>query len=98
MRNVLQNGQFTAEQLLHLPDDEQRHELLAGRLVSEPPASWPHGAVAARVSRILSAFVSQRRLGVVASNDTGFVLARSPDTVRGPDVAYVSQARVDRAG
>jgi Uma2 family endonuclease len=29
-------------------------------------------------------------------NDTGFVLARDPDTVRGPDVAFVCRARVER--
>src|SRR5690606_9864068 len=33
------------------------------------------------------------RLGVVLTCDTGFVLHRKPDTVRAPDVAFVSHER-----
>jgi Uma2 family endonuclease len=34
---------------------------------------------------------------VVLGNDAGFILARSPDTVRGPDVSFVSRVRYDTA-
>jgi len=47
----------------------------------------------ARISNLLSNFVGSRRLGVVYTGDTGFVLARQPDTVRGPDVAFLSNER-----
>lgn len=32
------------------------------------------------------------------SNDTWFVLSRSPDTVRGPDVSFVTRERFERVG
>ena len=47
---------------------------------------------------MLMNFVQSRRLGVVYAGDTGFVLARSPDTVRGPDVAFVTRERFEAVG
>ena len=83
----------TAEQLYKLPDDGLRYELLRGTLVSEPVPGRLHGRTVARISKLLSNFVDSRRLGVVYTGDTGFVLARQPDTVRGPDVAFLSNER-----
>jgi len=83
----------TAEQLYELPDDGLRYELLRGALVSEPVPGRLHGRTVARISKLLSNFVDSRRLGVVYTGDTGFVLARQPDTVRGPDVAFLSNER-----
>ena len=77
----------TAEQLYELPDDGIRHELLRGTLVSEPLQGGLHGRTVSRITKLLTNFVDPRRLGVVYTGDTGFVLARQPDTVRGPDVA-----------
>lgn len=84
---------LTAEQLYELPDDGRRHELLRGTVVSEPLPSRLHGRTVTRFSELLSGFVRARRLGAVYTGDTGFVLARHPDTVRGPDVAFVSAER-----
>jgi Uma2 family endonuclease len=83
----------TAEQLYELPDDGLRYELLRGMLVSEPVPGRLHGRTVARISKLLSNFVDSNRLGVVYTGDTGFVLARQPDTVRGPDVAFLSDER-----
>jgi len=89
---------MTADQLLALPDDDRRHELVAGSVVSEPPASFRHGDIAAEVFRRLIEFVRREDLGRVVSTETGFLLARDPDTVRAPDVAFVSHSRFQRAG
>jgi Uma2 family endonuclease len=88
----------TAEELLALDDDHRRHELVAGFVVSEPPASFRHGAVAAEVFARLIEFVKQEDLGRVVSTETGFLLGRNPDTVRAPDISFVSRSRVERAG
>ena len=88
----------TADQLLEFPDDGRRHELVGGWVVSEPPASFRHGDVAAEVFRHLIDFVRRNDLGRVVSTETGFLLARDPDTVRAPDVAFVSRATIERAG
>jgi Uma2 family endonuclease len=89
---------MTAEDLDLLPDADSKHELQEGILVAEPLPGRPHGRVASAVAELLRAHVRRHRLGVVYANDTGFVLSRSPDTVRVPDVAFVSRARNEAAG
>ena len=79
-----------------MPDDGFNYELQAGMLVSEPLPGGRHGSVTAAVAEILRAYVRKHRLGVVFAGDSGFVLARKPDTVRGPDVAFVSRERFER--
>ena len=85
---------MTVEDFYALPDDEVKLELQAGVLISEPLPGFRHGRVAAAIAELLGAHVRRLRLGVVVSNDSGFLLARTPDTVRGPDVAFVSRDRV----
>lgn len=81
-----------------MPDDGYKYELEAGMLVSEPLPGFRHGRVMMRMGELLSAHVRKRQLGVVIVGDSGFILARRPDTVRGPDVAFVSQARFEESG
>ena len=89
---------MTAEELLRLPDDGQRHELIAGELTTMPPSGAEHGRVAVRFTGPLSHYVAAHRLGEVFAAETGFLLARDPDTVRAPDVAFVSRERIAAAG
>ncbi|MBT8136797.1 MAG: Uma2 family endonuclease [Gammaproteobacteria bacterium] len=84
---------MTLDDLYRLPDNELLYELVNGWLVSEPPPGVRHGRVAGRIVAILDACVRQHGAGVVVTCDTGFVLHRSPDTVRAPDVAFI---RMDR--
>ena len=69
-------------------------ELVDGRVVPVTPAGARHGDVVARVTRLLANFVDARRLGKVLAGDAGFILRRDPDTVRAPDVAFVTAARL----
>ena len=85
--------QLTAEDLYRLPADGQTHELVEGFLLSEPPPGAEHGRVEARIVGLVIAFVRANALGTVYCGDAGFVLARGPDTVRGPDLAFVSAGR-----
>jgi len=93
----LREGERTVEDLYDMPDDGYRHELQAGLLVSEPLPGGRHGMVTAAVAEILRAHARKHRLGVVFAGDSGFILARSPDTVRGPDVAFVSRVRYEQS-
>ena len=85
---------MTAEELLrtHLPD--KRVELVRGVLVVREPAGFRHGAVSAALARLLGDHVAAHRLGLVLAAETGFQLATAPDTVRAPDVAFVSRERL----
>jgi Uma2 family endonuclease len=89
---------MTVEDLYVMPDDGFNYELQAGLLVSEPLPGGRHGRVVAAVAELLRAHVKNHRLGVVFAGDSGFVLARKPDTVRGPDVAFVSRERFELGG
>ena len=87
---------LTAEHLYSIPDDDHRYELDAGRLVVMEPPFFDHGMVTMRVAVTVADFVAKGRLGAVVCGDSGFVLRRGPDTVRGPDVAFVRAERVPR--
>ena len=88
----------TAEDLLHMPQDGFRYELVRGEMRKMAPAGHVHGRVAMKLSAALFQHVEAHRLGVVYAAETGFLLSRDPDTVLAPDVAFVSQARIEEAG
>jgi Uma2 family endonuclease len=90
--------QVTANELLHMPDDDFRYELVRGELRQMNPAGNVHGRIAVRVTWRLAQHVEENRLGTVYAAETGFRLASDPDTVRAPDVAFVSQARIEAVG
>src|SRR3712207_3558816 len=79
---------------LSLPDKQV--ELIRGRLVVREPPGTRHGIIAARLAYFLSDFVQHHGAGVVAAQDTGFKIARDPDTVRAPDVAFIVRPRSDQ--
>jgi Uma2 family endonuclease len=82
----------TAEDLLAL--GEGRRELIAGRVVEMTPAGAGHGAVGMTIGAAVLAHAQRTAAGVVFAADTGFRLARDPDTVRAPDVAFVAAPRL----
>jgi Uma2 family endonuclease len=84
---------MTAEELLQLPSSE-RYELVKGVLVEmAPPPGSEHGSLANQLAYLLTHYIRQHDLGRVFAAETGFRLARNPDTVRAADVAFVSKAR-----
>ena len=83
---------LTADDLLAMPDDGMRRELIQGELIEMPPASDDHGFVGDGLPWRMSAFGSERGLGRGRLAETGFQLA--PDTVLAPDYAYVSYERM----
>jgi Uma2 family endonuclease len=62
--------------------------------VVREPAGLAHGVVAARLGEHVAAFVRLHALGLVVAAETGFTLARDPDTVRAPDVGFIRRDRV----
>jgi Uma2 family endonuclease len=89
---------ITADELLRLPNDGMRHELVGGVLRTMSPGSFPHGRVIARFTGSLQPYVLAYGLGEVCGAETGFLLARDPDTVRAPDVAFVGRERLAEVG
>ena len=89
---------MTAEELLHLPDDGMRHELIDGELRTMAPPGGEHGGAAGAIHSHLGCFVYDHPIARVLAAETGFILRRNPDRVRAPDVAVLSIQRIPAEG
>ena len=81
-----------------MPDDPRdRYELLEGRLIRMSPVGFDHGRTVTRLLFLLEHHLQDTRDGIVVT-EVGFELASNPDTVFGPDVAFVRSDRVPARG
>ena len=81
---------ITAEEFAMMDEfDDVRRELVNGELVDLPPNPPSHGISQVNAGMALMGFVRPRRLGAALIR-SGFHISRNPDTVRAPDVAFVS--------
>ncbi len=74
-------------------------ELVEGEIVEMSKPGRKHGIITMRLAMKISNFVDASDLGEVPAAETGFLLERNPygrDTVRGLDIAFVSQSRVPK--
>lgn len=85
---------LTADDLLRLHSEGVKGELIMGVLHKKLPSGLEHGQIVANHLMVLGPFVKARRLGRVFGSDTGVQLERGPDTVREPDVAFISAERM----
>ena len=85
---------MTADELLRTSLPDKRVELVRGVLVVREPTGYRHGDVTARITKRLMDVVDAGGLGRVLAAETGFKLSADPDTVRAPDVAFISRARL----
>ena len=89
---------MTAAELLALPEDGQRHELVKGELRSMAPAGGVHGDTAGTIHLHLGRFLYEHPVGRILAAETGFHVGQDPDTVRAPDVAVVRVERIPPEG
>ncbi len=90
--------QVTADELFAMPKDGFRYELVKGELRKMSPAGGEHGAIIVKITIRLGQHVESNNLGVCFGAETGFKIATDPDTVRAPDVAFVSRERIPESG
>lgn len=88
---------MTAEEFLHMPDDGFRHELIMGELVEMPPPGQYHAEIGSIVDGSLGPYVRGARIGK-ALTEYGCILSFGPDTVRAPDLSFISRERLDAVG
>ena len=81
---------LTADDLLRLYSEGVRGELIRGVLHETMASGEEHGEIVMNLGIILGGFVKPRRLGRLVGSDVGVRLEREPDTVREPDLAFVS--------
>src|SRR3954462_15993228 len=85
---------LTAEELLRTSVPIKRTELVRGHLVVREPAGWRHGGGTMNLPPRLARHVDLTGAGKIVAAETGFTLFRGPDTVRAPDIAFVSRERL----
>ncbi len=95
---IMKTSAVTSDELLRMPNDGHRYELLDGELRKMAPAGQKHGRIIINITTPLDQYVRANQLGAVYAAETGFQLTRNPDTVRAPDVAFVSSERLAKLG
>ena len=85
---------LSAADLLRLYSDGVRGELIRGVLCETMPTGQEHGEIVVSLSAALWNFVNPRSLGRLTASDSGVWLERDPDTVREPDIAFTSAAKI----
>jgi Uma2 family endonuclease len=87
-------GKMTYQDLLRLPEDRLRHELIEGEHIVSPSPILRHQQIAFNLAFAIETFVRPRALGKVFMAPLD-VLFSQLDVVE-PDVLYVSQANAHR--
>ena len=102
LEQTLEKIMMTADEFFDSPYS-RGFELVRGKIVPRGgnfelnmPTGALHGVVTEELASRLSYFVRENKLGRVFTAETGFVLAEG--TVRGADVAFVSQEKIAEFG
>lgn len=82
---------MTADDLLALPQDGFRYELIEGELRKMEPAGFFHGISGIDLTEYLNRYVRENDLGRVTMAETGFRIEGDPDTVLAPDIGFVAR-------
>ena len=85
---------LTADDLLRLHSQGVKGELIRGVLHKTMPAGLKHGEIVMLLGARFVAHVVPAGLGRVFGSDTGVQLEWDLDTVREPDIAFVSATRL----
>lgn len=89
---------LTAEDFFRLYSHKEGHyELVRGEVIEMAPPGGVHGGIAANITSALHPYVRQHNLGRVVVG-SGLCLECRPDTVRGPDVAFIRRERIPEEG
>jgi Uma2 family endonuclease len=85
---------ITAEEFWQSPENSKHSELVRGEVIETMPPGKEHGTIALKVGALLLQWAEQGA-GGKSGVEAGFILARDPATVRGPDAYYISPERAE---
>lgn len=86
---------YTAEEYAEL-DDNRRTELVRGVLQVREPPGLAHGFTAVEIACAIRIYMDTHPIGLTFV-ESGYVTERGPDTVRGPDVSFMTYERAKGA-
>jgi Uma2 family endonuclease len=82
---------ITDDELLQLPEDGNKYEVVDGELVVSPGAGLRHERVIMRLATRLGLFVDERQLGEILGSNLLYKL--SSGNRRGPDLSFIAAER-----
>lgn len=83
---------ITDEELLQLPKNGNKYEVVKGQLVMSTGAGFRHENIVGELVTRLRSFANERRLGLVLPSNLLYVLPSG--NRRGPDVSFIAADRV----
>ena len=95
IESVGNNTAVTGEQLLEM-DGMGRVELVKGEIIELMPTGYKHGFIEALIAFFLMSYIREHKLGHLLIGEAGIYTRRNPDTVRGVDIAFVSNERMSQ--
>jgi Uma2 family endonuclease len=87
----------TAEELWQMGGRGENFELVKGELVEMTPPGETHGHAALSLGSRLFNFVEIHKLGKMMV-ESGYKLSANPDTVRAPDISFLSATKIPTDG
>ncbi len=90
---VMGTRPITADELLTMHSEGKRGELIRGVFCPTMPTFEEHGAIVAKLVMLLGTVVLPNKLGRLMASDSGVQLEWDPDTVREPDIAFITEER-----
>lgn len=85
---------LTLDEYFAISDPNQPTELVRGRIVPMNLTAKRHGITCGNIYATLREFARRTGKGRAMTNDACVITEKDPDTVRGPDVCYVSYDRL----
>jgi len=90
---AVQERLLTADEFEKLPNDGKKYELVEGVLAEVCRPTGPHGESQSFIGASFVNYLRQHKIGR-CTTESGFRL--STNTVRGPDVAFISFERIEK--
>jgi Uma2 family endonuclease len=95
--SIVEPQLLTANDYWRLPENGMQRALVRGEVYETMPPGGRHGLIAAILSMVLRLWAQQGTHGCVGV-ESGFLLTRAPDTIRGPDVFFIRTDRIPITG
>jgi Uma2 family endonuclease len=97
MMSAVKPHVLKAEDFWHVPETRMRRALVRGEVMEALPPGGRQGVMASELTTRLRLWAKSGPGGCVGV-ESGFMLTRDPDTVRGPEVLYVRAERMPHPG
>jgi Uma2 family endonuclease len=96
---VTQTKRLAYEDYLHLPETNQRYEIIEGELVMTPSPNVRHQRLVRHIANLLDQITSEKNRGVVLVAPMDVVIEKTSTLrIRQPDILFISHERIAAAG